>query len=134
MLKASSSIQLPRLACRSIQSHPSRVGLLTDRASRRFEEPPNWVIERWFDRPRTHVSAPPAAARRPFGPGAGRALEALGRATAAHRAGRPRGQVDLSLLRRGLRAGGLRARRAGHPDRGRPRLADLAWSPVPKGV
>ena len=65
---------------------------------------------------------------------AGRPLGALGAAEAADRRRRPRRQVDLPVLRRRLRPERLRQGRAGHPDRGRPGLADLARPAVPEGL
>ena len=43
-------------------------------------------------------------------------------------------KVGVSVLRRGLRAAGLRPGRTGHPGRGRPRLPRLAWTAVPEGL
>ena len=43
-------------------------------------------------------------------------------------------EVDLPVLRRGLRPARLRQGREGHPDRGRSRLADLARAAVPQGL
>ena len=46
---------------------------------------------------------------------------------------RPRRAVGLPVLRGRLRPEGLRQGREGRPDRGRPRLADLARAAVPEG-
>ena len=47
---------------------------------------------------------------------------------------RPHGPVSLPLLRRRVRAARLREGRRGGADRGRPRLADLAWAAVPARI
>src|SRR3954452_23506696 len=75
----------------------------------------------------------PADAGRLARPGPRRALAPFAGARAAHAHGRPRRPVDLPVLRGRLRPEGLRLRREGRPDRGRPRLADLARAPVSQG-
>ena len=51
-----------------------------------------------------------------------------------HRHGRPGGASRLPVLRRRLRAEGLRQGRAGRPDRGRPGQPDLARPALPEGL
>ena len=67
------------------------------------------------------VAAP--GRRRSAGARCGGTVAPLRVADPAHGARRPRRPVDLPLLRRRLRAAGVRQGRAGHPDRGRSRLA-----------
>ena len=71
----------------------------------------------------------------PLGRGKAARSQARRRAlTAAHRDRRPRRAVRLPLLRRRLRAEGLRQGREGRPDRGRPGLPDLPRPAVPQGL
>ena len=69
----------------------------------------------------------------PLGRGAAAAESALRGLWPAHRYRRPGRPSGLPLLRGRLRPAGLRPGRAGHPDRGRPRLPDQPWPAVPEG-
>ena len=69
----------------------------------------------------------------PLGRGQGGAVAPLARPGAADGHGRPRRALGLPVLRRRLRAEGVRQGREGRPDRGQPRLADLARPAVPEG-
>ena len=80
-------------------------------------------------------TAPPAADTNDhLGLGEAARSERLRAPRAAHAHGRPGGEVDLPVLRGGLRPARLRQGREGHPDRGRSGLADLARAPVPQGL
>jgi len=82
----------------------------------------------------TGVEALTASERRVAELAAQSALGRVGGPRAAHALGGQGGQVDLPVLRRGLRPARLRQGREGHPDRGRPRLADLARAAVPQAL
>ena len=80
------------------------------------------------------VAGPPAAAlRRPARTRARGDVEEHAGDHPAHRDRRSGGAERVPVLRRRLRAAGVRQGRAGRADRGRPRFADLARPAVPEG-